>query len=176
MTTLFILITILSAVIIQTTLMAHFFPFYFKPDLLLIVAVYFGLSQGQIAGTMAGFMAGLLQDMLSGGLLGINSLSKGFIGFFCGYARGQLAGRNFVSQSFLLFIFTVIEGIFGQFVSFVAFTNTVPLKFVVTKLLWLALANSIIGCLLIHLLSRCKEKVIIKRRTKESRFVHYRGR
>ncbi len=170
----YILMTILSAVIIQTAVMSHVLPFRFQPDLLLILAVHFGLSLGQITGSLAGFTAGLIQDMLSGGLLGINSLSKGFIGFFCGYVRDQLAGKNIVSQFFLLFIFTLGDGLFTQFVSYIAFKNSLPFNYLFTTLFWLALSNSAVGCFSIHLLSHYEEQGRAKRQNKISRSLNYR--
>ena len=52
------------------------------PDLALVWVVYCGVRYSRTVGVGAGVFIGLVQDSLSGGLLGVNTLSKGLIGYF----------------------------------------------------------------------------------------------
>src|SRR5947209_18896779 len=60
------------------------------PDIPLIVVVLLALRRGPEFGCGAGFLAGLLQDAASGGMLGVQALTKASIGFVIGPAGGRL--------------------------------------------------------------------------------------
>ena len=80
------------------------------PDIPLIVVVMLALRRGPEFGCGAGFLAGLLQDAATGGLLGVQALTKSLIGF----GVGALAGRLRVSQPLVqvpgLVVLSLIEG------------------------------------------------------------------
>ena len=81
------------------------------PDIPLIVVVLLALRRGPEFGCGAGFVAGLLQDAASGGLLGVQALTKALIGF----GIGALGGRLRVSQPLVqvpgLVVLSVLEGL-----------------------------------------------------------------
>ena len=81
------------------------------PDIPLIVVVLLALRRGPEFGCGAGFIAGLLQDLATGGLLGVQALTKAVIGF----AIGVLGSRLRVSQPLVqvpgLVLLSVIEGL-----------------------------------------------------------------
>src|SRR5712691_13350288 len=60
------------------------------PDIPLIVVVLLALRRGPEFGCASGFAAGLLQDMATGGLLGVQALTKALVGFFIGALGGRL--------------------------------------------------------------------------------------
>jgi len=64
------------------------------PDIPLIVVVLLALRRGPEFGCGAGFVAGLLQDAATGGLLGVQALTKAVVGF----AIGVVGTRLRVSQ------------------------------------------------------------------------------
>jgi rod shape-determining protein MreD len=81
------------------------------PDIPLIVVVMLALRRGPEFGCGAGFLAGLLQDAATGGLLGIQALTKSVIGF----GVGALGGRLRVSQPLVqvpgLVVLSIVEGV-----------------------------------------------------------------
>jgi rod shape-determining protein MreD len=81
------------------------------PDIPLIVVVLLALRRGPEFGCGAGFVAGLLQDAATGGLLGVQALTKAVVGF----AVGALGGRLRVSQPLVqvpgLVVLSIVEGI-----------------------------------------------------------------
>jgi rod shape-determining protein MreD len=81
------------------------------PDIPLIVVVMLALRRGPEFGCGAGFLAGLLQDAATGGLLGVQALTKSVIGF----AIGALGGRLRVSQPLVqvpgLVVLSLVEGV-----------------------------------------------------------------
>lgn len=80
----FILASILL-VVVQTTVTRYLSLEGIIPDLLLIMIVYISITEGQISGTLYGFGIGLLFDIITGGVIGISSLSKSIAGFISGY-------------------------------------------------------------------------------------------
>lgn len=60
------------------------------PDIPLIVVVMLAMRRGPEFGCGAGFLAGLLQDAATGGLLGVQALTKSVIGFGVGALGGRL--------------------------------------------------------------------------------------
>src|SRR5438045_9514844 len=60
------------------------------PDIPLIVVVLLALRRGPEFGCAAGFVAGLLQDAATGGLLGVQALTKAVVGFAIGAAGSRL--------------------------------------------------------------------------------------
>jgi rod shape-determining protein MreD len=81
------------------------------PDIPLIVVVMLALRRGPEFGCGAGFLAGLLQDAATGGLLGIQALTKSVIGF----GVGALGSRLRVSQPLVqvpgLVVLSLVEGV-----------------------------------------------------------------
>ncbi|MBM3469330.1 MAG: rod shape-determining protein MreD [Armatimonadetes bacterium] len=72
-------------------------PGWASPDLLLLVAVAFGLRRGVEAGALAGAVAGYLRDVTGGGPLGVFALSY----LAVGTAAGALAALVDLGQRYL---------------------------------------------------------------------------
>jgi rod shape-determining protein MreD len=81
------------------------------PDIPLIVVVLLALRRGPEFGCAAGFVAGLLQDAATGGLLGVQALTKAVIGFAIGAAGGRLRVGQPLVQVPGLVILTLAEGL-----------------------------------------------------------------
>ncbi len=77
-----LIITLVFLLSMQTTFLRVIFPGNVDPDLLLIVAIYSGIHLKRTSGIWLAALMGFLQDCLSGGLLGVNFLSKGLVGLF----------------------------------------------------------------------------------------------
>jgi rod shape-determining protein MreD len=72
-------------ILMQTTLVQLFSLNNIVCDLLLIWVVYIAIREGQIIGTVYGFAIGLVFDIITGGFIGLSSLTKSLSGFFAGY-------------------------------------------------------------------------------------------
>lgn len=69
------LIIILLAVVIQVSILPFFISTDFKPDLLLIIAVYIALRSSFDIGAPLTWLIGLLKDLFSGLYLGLNAFT-----------------------------------------------------------------------------------------------------
>ncbi|OGW18878.1 MAG: rod shape-determining protein MreD [Nitrospinae bacterium RIFCSPLOWO2_12_FULL_47_7] len=74
------------------------------PDLILILAVYCGINFQGNGGVGMGCALGLAQDCLSGGVLGINTLSKGLIGFFFSALKNKIMVDGVIPICFFLML------------------------------------------------------------------------
>jgi rod shape-determining protein MreD len=99
---------IVTALLIQLTLLNSFTIQGLKPDLILLVVLIFSLLKGAEEGTVSGFASGLLQDIFSTGLLGVNALVKMVIGFISGILKEKIFTEHIL---FLIPIITFVVSI-----------------------------------------------------------------
>ena len=81
------------------------------PDIPLIVVVMLALRRGPEFGCGAGFLAGLLQDAATGGLLGVQALTKSVIGFGIGAVGSRLRVSQPLVQVPGLVVLSLVEGV-----------------------------------------------------------------
>ncbi len=77
-------IIVFICLMIQTTLF-NFVTLEVHPDILLVLTIFLGKQNGGGKGAQYGAVIGLLQDLLSFGSIGINMISKSFVGFTVGF-------------------------------------------------------------------------------------------
>lgn len=81
------------------------------PDLPLIMTALIALRRGPETGCLVGFASGLLQDAVSGGLLGVQALSRALAGFAMGLLPGKLWVGHPLVQIPGLLLLTIAEGL-----------------------------------------------------------------
>lgn len=113
---LFFVLVIFFTIFFQSSALNILVIAHIKPDLVLIVACYIGLYWGEKTGTCLGFLLGLLQDIFSGGLLGLNALTKTLFSYLCGKAGKRLNIKNMIIQVLLIAFSSLLEGILFLFV------------------------------------------------------------
>ncbi|MCK8825601.1 rod shape-determining protein MreD [Fuchsiella alkaliacetigena] len=134
-------------VIIALILQVAYFSFYplggVIPDLLLIIVVILALFNGFRHGAYLGFLAGLLQDLFSGGLFGVNIVSKLLLGYTFGFLKQKIYYRNFAIPVALVILATVIDQLI-----FVILNNKLAFNLAV----WLRLRELLIPLLIYNAL------------------------
>ena len=129
-----------------------FAPFGIRPDLLVILVVYWALALGAVPGTISGFLVGLVADAELGRGLGPQAGLLALIGFGIGRAGRGLVRDNFLPQAMLLFLAALAAGIVGTFQS--AGGGESLLGIATLRLLGQALYTAIVGPVLYFLLRR----------------------
>lgn len=110
MIVLFYILAGIGIVVFQTTLSDYFNNWLsVRPDAMLLAALFLGIYRGKETGIVGGFLLGLTEDVLSGGLLGINALTKGLIGYSAGGLRRNVTSRDTLFQGGLGFFATVFD-------------------------------------------------------------------
>ncbi len=102
-----IILAIVLALALQTTLARFVVSGPIAVDVVLVVVVYVALSSGSVAGLMTGTVAGLIQDSLSTGVIGIGGLAKAIVGFVTGIVGTQLNIAEPVARFVVFFSATV---------------------------------------------------------------------
>jgi rod shape-determining protein MreD len=81
------------------------------PDLPLILTALIALRRGPETGCLVGFASGLFQDVASGGLLGVQALSRALAGFAIGFLPRRLSVSHPLVQIPGLVLLTIAEGL-----------------------------------------------------------------
>ena len=123
------------------------------PDIPLIVVVLLALRRGPEFGCLAGFVAGLLQDVAGGGLLGVQALTKGLVGFGIGCLGGRLRVTQPLVQVPGLILLTMTEAL-ARYALLQLFRFPAPFGDLMTfVVLPQALYNGFIGAALVFALT-----------------------
>ncbi len=104
-----IILAIVLALALQTTIARFVVSGRVAVDLVLVVVVYVALSSGSVPGLMTGTIAGLIQDSLSTGVIGIGGLAKTIVGFVTGIIGTQLNIAEPVARFVVFFAATVVH-------------------------------------------------------------------
>ena len=141
---------------LQTTFLKVFSFGGVTPDLILIVVVYCGINFTKNSGIGLSVLAGFFQDCLSGGLLGVNTLSKGLVGIFFSALKDKIIVEGILSVSFFIFCTSLLDGI----IYFIAMTSLMGAQFKVdfffSQVLLFAVYNIVTGLFLFTILDRTR--------------------
>lgn len=102
------------------------------PDLILILLVYYSITQGQIYGSVLGFIYGLLFDIITGSLIGSTMIAKTIAGFTAGYFSSENKRDEYlISYNFalILFLCAVIDSTINAFFSSIEFNASIFILF-----------------------------------------------
>ena len=102
-----IILAIIVALALQTTIARFVVSGTVAVDLVLVVVVYVALTSGSVTGLVTGTAAGLIQDSLSTGVIGIGGLAKTIVGFVVGIVGTQLNIAEPVARFVVFFVATV---------------------------------------------------------------------
>jgi rod shape-determining protein MreD len=84
-----------------------------RPDIVLVLVVFYSLRQGQIKGMVYGALTGLLLDSMSGFIIGPNILGKVCAGYFAPFIRQRMFQWNIVLNTLVISAFSVSDIILG---------------------------------------------------------------
>jgi rod shape-determining protein MreD len=161
MIVLFYIFALSSAVVIQTVISGYFHTWLgARPDAMLLVTLYIGINRGSESGLVTGFFLGLIKDILSGGLLGSNSLSKGLIGYLTGSVVRNIGRSNWIFLASLGLFATAIDVFLWALLSLVFEPGLgISNDYWIASLKTIVL-NAILAPFIIHLLSLAEARII----------------
>ena len=110
-------IILVGAFLIQLLLLDHVKIAGAKPDILVLLVVFFAIFFGPGAGAEAGFAAGLFKDMYSLDIFGVNILLLSLTGLIAGSLSPKLFRESKLTQVLLVFVFSSIYMIIHYFAS-----------------------------------------------------------
>ncbi len=102
-------IGVILGVAIQATWLAGLnLPGQVIPDLVLIMVISYGLLRGPDEGLLFGLLSGFFLNLLSGGIIGIEALSKMMAGYSAGLLEKNIFKDNLLVPVIAVFLGTVI--------------------------------------------------------------------
>jgi rod shape-determining protein MreD len=96
---------------LQTTLFASLPIQRLRPDFMLILTLYLGLTYPPISGGILAFLMGFLMDLFSGSSLGLFTLTRPFLFYVAQFFKDRFYMEDFSSKFFYGFIFALSEGL-----------------------------------------------------------------
>ncbi len=133
-----------------------------RPDLILILAVYCGIHFQGNAGIGMGCALGLVQDCLSGGLLGVNTLSKGLIGYFFSVLKNKIMVDGVIPISFFLALSSLFDAMLFSLVWTLLLKGDSSNSYLFSKIFIYAGYNALIGPILFFVCNRGKKWITHK--------------
>ena len=106
-----VILAVVAALALQTTLARFLVRGAAAIDLVLVVVVYVALISGPATGLLTGTFAGILQDALSHGIIGIGGLAKTIVGFLAGVVGTQFIVANSLPRFVVFFGATVLHAV-----------------------------------------------------------------
>ena len=151
------LLVVIGLFSVQTTFLEIFSLGGVAPDLALIFVVYCGVHFQRNGGIGAGVIIGLVQDCLSGGLLGINTLSKGLVGLFFSVLKDKIVVEGFIPISFFVFTASLFDGMIYFIISSSLTAAQVKEGILLFYMFVFGIYNSAAGLLLFYLLDKGRQ-------------------
>lgn len=113
-----LVLVILTALLLQTTVFADVQLFGAKPELMYLVTIVFAMLEGPGWGAIAGFTGGMAQDFLLDAPKGITALTLTLLGYAIGLLRQYIVNPSPLLPSMLVGGGTFVGVVFYGFVSF----------------------------------------------------------
>jgi len=95
---------------LQTTLLTSLVIRRIRPDLVLILTLYLGLSYPPVSGGILAFFLGYLMDLFSGNVFGLYTLSRPLIFYIAQIFKDRVYLESFLSQFLFVFLSALVEG------------------------------------------------------------------
>ncbi len=120
-----IYLALVIALFLQGSLLKYVKILGSSPDLLLMLAVFFGLFLGPAAGLESGFAAGLAKDIFALDFLWANAVILGMVGFAAGAVNTQFFKESKRMGFILVLVFTAISMALHYFIASALSKSTV---------------------------------------------------
>ncbi|GJL77721.1 MAG: rod shape-determining protein MreD [Nitrospinaceae bacterium] len=144
-----ILLVLFSA---QTTILENISIAGVTPDLILIFVVFCGINMHGGRGVGMGFAVGFIQDCLSGGLLGVNTLSKSLIAFIFSALKDKILVEGLLSIFLFIIFASMLDGMIFYLVMVTLFKGEISGSFLFSSVPVYAIYNGCVGPILFYIL------------------------
>lgn len=152
-----LIVTIVTALVLQTTVFSEITLLGAKPELMYLVAIIFALLEGPAAGAIAGFAGGMTQDFFLNTPKGITALALVLLGYVVGLLRTYIVSPSPALPTLLVAIGTFAGLMFHALVSFLLGQLNTPFGDLVRIAGLASLYNAILTPLLFPVLRRAAE-------------------
>ncbi len=156
-------ISVILSVAIQATWLAGLnLPWQIIPDLVLILVISYGLLRGPDEGLLFGLLAGFFLNLLSGGVIGIEALSKMLAGYCAGLLEKNIFKDNLLVPFIAVLFGTLLFNTFSVVMHMAFMANFNFWGAIISIVLPQALYNAVLAPLVYFYLLKA-ERFIIER-------------
>jgi rod shape-determining protein MreD len=148
---------VLTALLLQSTLLAQIKLGGAKPDLVFLVTIVLAFLEGPSSGSLAGFVGGMAEDFLLNQPKGITALTLTLVGYSVGMLRQYITSPSPVLPVGLVGMATAGGVLFYGMVSFLLGQLDVGFGYLVRIALLTGLYNAVLTPLLFPLVRRVAE-------------------
>jgi rod shape-determining protein MreD len=148
-----LVLVLLLATILQLVL-NNFLNIAFRPDLLVIVMVFFVANTDGNWPIIAAFAAGFAADLISPMSMGPHTIAFGVTGSLLALARRSVTLDNAIFVGIAIFVICYVAGVLSQFL--ISFRQPTP-SGAYLSLLWASLASAVIGPYIYSILGAASE-------------------
>jgi rod shape-determining protein MreD len=96
-----------------------------RPDIILVLILYWGFTLPPVSGGIHALFLGYLMDLFSGNSFGLYAFTRPLLFYLTQLFKGRLYLESFPSQSFFVFVFALFEGLL--ILTLLAALNPAPL-------------------------------------------------
>jgi rod shape-determining protein MreD len=94
----------------QTTLLSYLPIQRVRPDIILVLILYWGFTLPPVSGGIHALFLGYLMDLFSGNSFGLYTFTRPLLFYLAQLFKGRLYLESFPSQSLFVFVFALFEG------------------------------------------------------------------
>ena len=154
-------VLILAVAILQKGLLARF---QFKPDLLLVLLVFFAVYSSTSEAIISSFAIGLAADLIGSPMpMGPHTISFGVCGTLLAYLHRVVAIRRMPHQALAIFAASLLAGALAYLLAVLIQKEPVPPN-MYSVLFWTSVCSSIVGPFLFMPLAWCMNMKIKRSR------------
>jgi len=152
-----IVVVVITALLLQSTVFSELRLLGVRPELLYLVTIVLALLEGPNEGAIVGFASGLAQDFLLNEPKGITALTLTLLGYGVGMARQFIVSPSPLLPTAIVFVGTAAGVAFYEVVSFLLGNFDQPVAYGVKVALLSALYNAVLTPIVYPLLRRISE-------------------
>jgi rod shape-determining protein MreD len=109
----------------QTTLLSYLPIQRTRPDIILVLILYWGFTLPPVSGGIHALFLGYLMDLFSGNSFGLYTFTRPLLFYLAQLFKGRFYLESLPSQSLFVFVFALFEGLL--ILTFLAALNPAPL-------------------------------------------------
>jgi rod shape-determining protein MreD len=110
---------------LQTTLLSYLPIQRIRPDIILVLILYWGFTLPPVSGGIHALFLGYLMDLFSGNSFGLYTFTRPLLFYLAQLFKGRLYLESLPSQSLFVFVFALFEGLL--ILTLLAALNPAPL-------------------------------------------------
>ncbi len=132
-----------------------------KPDLMLLLVLYYSFSEGPTRAMAVGFFGGFLEDVFSAGPLGLHIFCKVLIGYAVGVIGTRLVTEHPIVMTIIVFLSTILEVALVVLLSFL-YSDHVSVKFMFLHVgVPMAFYNSVLAPACFYCADRVRARAVL---------------